>query len=268
MQQAFGEYAPDVYARDNLNASHFQDLKAYMRFTPTFKGTCAVVGSSSSLLKSADGALIDSADTVVRVNAVPKLPELYAAYTGKRTDVLVTHFDKHVHRKSFTVIPPTVYYCISATMSRACWNNVRKDGMFRVSPRLVRRVRRSHGLWPWPSTGFIAFEVANMLCDEVRLYGFGIDPLFSNCSHYYNTLISNPARCGKRGLDAWAGSFSQDHQTYVKASWHNLRREAMLVRDHPFALPVEAREYSPYAIEKKRAALRKERQLAAQSSGS
>jgi len=242
MQEAFGEFVPGVYAQSNLHdAPHFQYLREHMRFAPPFKGSCAVVGSSSSLLKSADGALIDSADTVVRINSAPNL-QRYAAYTGNRTDVFVTHFDKHVHN-TVDLIPPTVFYCISATMSRMCWDRVREDGMYRVGPRFIRRVRQSHGLMPWPSTGFIAFELANVLCDEVRAYGFGIDPLFSNCSHYYNVDRGDPARCTKDGLEGWARGANMDHHTYVLAKWHDLGREAMLMRDHYFTLAPKARAH-------------------------
>jgi hypothetical protein len=252
MQQAFGEFAPDVYSPLRLNASYFQQLRAQMRIAPTFKGSCAVVGSSSSLLKTAYGELIDSADTVVRVNALPKLPHLYAAYTGKRTDVLVSTFDRHVHTTDLNVT--MVFYC-HTSMSSGCWNRVIEDGMYRVCPRFVHRIRKSHGLRPWPSSGFIAFELANVFCDEVWAYGFGIDPLFSNCSHYYNVFEGNPARCIYPLLGNRLRNSEKNHDRYLMTTWHDLKREAMLMRDHPSALPPDARTHSPWA--KRLAVLRK-----------
>jgi len=258
MEEAFGGWAPDVYELNNLNASQFKQVKAQMRITPQFKGLCAVVGSSSSLLKTAEGALIDSADTVVRVNALPKLPDLFAAYTGKRTDVLVSTFDLHIHTVDLNPFPAMVFYCHTRSFSRACWNGVSKDGMFRVCPRFVRRVRRSHGLLPWPSTGFIAFELANVLCDEVHVYGFGIDPLFSNCSHYYNAIKGDPSRCGIRGIGNRLGNSFAEHHNYLTSHWHDLEREVMLIRNHPFTLPPIARVHSPLEkLRRKRSLLRK-----------
>jgi hypothetical protein len=248
MQEAFGQFAPEVYSRRFLDAFQFQQLRAQMRIVPKFKGSCAIVGSSSTLLKSADGALIDSADTVVRVNALPKLPHLYATYTGNRTDVLVSHFDKAVHNASKLASFPGVvfvFYCISKTMSASCWHAVRQDGMYRVCPRFVRRVQRSSGLFPWPSSGFIAFELANLLCDEVRAFGFGIDPLFSNCSHYYNALQDDSSRCVKNGLTDWTRNANAGHQVYINAPWHDLGREAMLMRDHPYTLAPDTRNHPP-----------------------
>jgi hypothetical protein len=257
MQEAFGQFAPGIYSPTYLNESQFQQLRAQMRIVPNFKGSCAVVGSSSTLLKSTDGSLIDSADTVVRVNELPKLPHLYAAYTGKRTDVLVSHYARHVHNVSqLKSLPAVVFYCINKMFSSTCWNAVREDGMFRVCPRFVRRVRRSTGLLPWPSTGLIAFELANVMCDEVRAYGFGIDPLFSNCSHYYNVRQGDPSRCGMKGLQGRVRSSNPDHQLYLKDYYHNLKREAMLMRDHPFTRAPDARTH-PRRITGKGALLRK-----------
>jgi hypothetical protein len=181
-EAAFGDWADGMHSPTKvLNYSRFLQLREQMQIMPPFKGRCAVVGSSSALLARAEGARIDSADTVVRVNTLPVVPERWSNYTGIRTDVIVGAFQHDMYHLEDAARPPArVYWCQSYHESRACWELVNKDHLYRASPGFVRRVRRSHGMVRWPSSGFIAFELANLLCEETELFGFGMDPLVSN----------------------------------------------------------------------------------------
>ena len=62
-----------------------------LRPNATRRRTCAVVGSSSNLLERYDGAAIDAADWVVRINNAPT-PANLSAHVGSRTDVYVNSF--------------------------------------------------------------------------------------------------------------------------------------------------------------------------------
>ena len=62
-----------------------------LRPNATRRRTCAVVGSSSNLLERRDGAAIDAADWVVRMNNAPT-PANLSAHVGSRTDVYVNSF--------------------------------------------------------------------------------------------------------------------------------------------------------------------------------
>lgn len=180
---------------------------------------------------------------MIRINSPPVRPRRYGAHTGHRTDVLVSAFDYRVH--TATPLPVrVVFLCHPKFSGPECWDGISADGMFRVSPGLVRRVRRFLGVLPWPWTGLVAFELANLLCDEVRAFGFGADGLFSNCTHYYNVVDGQPFKCAAHQFGGLSGVLHEsisDHRAYVLNPWHDLRREAMLMKDHPYTRPPEAR---------------------------
>eukprot|EP00967_Tisochrysis_lutea_P047339 scaffold57643_cov33-Tisochrysis_lutea.AAC.1 len=197
METVFGHFAPHIYDRD-LNESVFRRLRAQMVRTPDIHGRCAVVGSSTTLLKQPEGQRIDEAHTVIRVNSLPIMPEYFAQYTGNRTDVLFSTYDSYVHRNISNIPATTIFYChIKKTGAgiQACWRRVSRDGAYRVSPGFVRFIKNSFRLYPWPSAGFMAFATAAVLCDTVHLYGFGQDQAFSNCSHYYNAYKGHATIC-------------------------------------------------------------------------
>lgn len=181
-EAAFSSYVPGVY---KFNESVFRELRAHMRVAPAFTGTCAVVATSSTLLKRTDGARIDRAHTVIRVNSIPMLPHLFRAHHTPEAEP--TSSSPRSTDGRTPTSPPTrnrsVYFTASTGTSTGAGQRPEHDGLFRVSPGFVRTVQRMHGIRRWPSTGLIALSRANVLCDRVEAYGFGIDSTFSNCSH-------------------------------------------------------------------------------------
>ena len=123
----------------------------------------AIVGRAGSLLSSENGAAIDAADVVVRVNAVlPILPE-HEVHIGTRTDL--------------------VYHCKRAKASRI---SAAKRGIptWRVRGRARRYAAETHftnSKRLRPTTGFMAIWAA-LQCGaaEVRLFGFD----FFSSGHY------------------------------------------------------------------------------------
>lgn len=211
-------YQPGLYSKSFTRPIH-AGLVRNMRQFPRFGRTCAVVGTSSTLMQRHYGNDIDLHDTVVRVNSVPLLQK-YWRYTGVRDDVRIA---------TYPLVPPAnrnvrvVYYCHIPWYPSSCWESTRVDHHPRLSPTFVRQVQRTHALRVWPTTGLIAFEVASRLCQHVTAYGFGIDRSFSNCSHYYNVGRDNTCvtAFGKK-----LGNSNQNWEKYRGSWWHNFSYEA------------------------------------------
>ena len=178
---------------------------------------CIVVGTSSTLLKKAGGKYIDKFDVVIRVNDAP-IDHKYVKYTGTKEDVRIGTYPITTHS------PYKIYYCHTSWYPSDCWVKTDTDHHPRVSPAFVTTVKRSHKLIKWPSSGLIAFEVANHLCRIVHTVGFGIDTSFSNCTHFYNTKYDSPQECtyrySRRIRNSW-GTYKEYRRTY----WHELDKE-------------------------------------------
>ena len=211
-------YSTGVYYKSFTHSVHTSIVRNMSDF-PVVGKRCAVVGTSSSLLKHNQGKKIDAHDTVIRVNSVPLLKQ-YAKYTGFRDDIRVSTYPMYPKQgKNVSV----VYYCHIPWYPSTCWRATHIDHRPRLSPRFVHQVKQSHGLRKWPTTGMIAFEVANRLCERVTLYGFGIDTSFSNCSHYYNT--ERDKTC-KTAFGKKLGNTPINWNDYKKSSWHDFANEA------------------------------------------
>ena len=216
MDLMFG-YATGPYAKSLTRDVHSSIVKNMSDF-PSVGKNCAVVGTSSSLLRRKLGKQIDAHDTVIRVNSVPLL-EQYNKYTGIRDDIRVSTYPM-LPKESEGV--RVVYYCHIPWYPSACWYKTHIDHRPRLSPMFVQQVKQSHALKKWPTTGLMAFEVANRLCEHVTLYGFGIDTSFSNCSHYYNT---QPGKRCRRMFDKKLGNTQIDWKQYIQGSWHDFANE-------------------------------------------
>lgn len=94
----------------------------------------------------------------------------------------------------------------------------------------MRTVKRSHNLQKWPTSGLIAYEIANRLCNSIEVFGFGIDPSFSNCSHYYNTDPADVRKCVYR-YDSRLSNSMRFYDKYVKTGWHDMNKEWAFFKD-------------------------------------
>lgn len=214
----FANYAPGIY---NMNETHYWEHVAHMaRFDKTWD-RCAVVGTSSVLLKVPLGKYIDGFDAIFRVNDAP-IDDAFVRFTGARDHIRVgTHpmSSKSKH---------TIYYCHIRWYPTQCWSKTAVDHHPRVSPSFVRTVKRSHNLQKWPTSGLIAYEIANRLCNSIKVFGFGIDPSFSNCSHYYNTYAVRNCvyRYGPRLRNSM-----RYYNKYAKTVWHDMEKEWAFFKD-------------------------------------
>ncbi len=198
---------------------------------PTHRSpNCAVVGSSGALLRSSNGAEIDRAHWVFRVNNAPTDARV-RAHVGSRTTFSVNTFPnmRPVRGRREAAVPqrgaapargtPTlIYYCHVPRLTR-CWTNADHDRQHRVSPALVEDTKRDLGIsrgFRWPSTGAVAIALAMRMCRTTTVYGFGGDPASQSCARYYR---GSAIGCAPRS-PPWLPLFgdqrreSEDCQTY------------------------------------------------------
>ena len=115
----------------------------------------AVVGRAGSLLRAENGAEIDAADVVVRINWVLPIPPEQEIHAGSRTDLM--------------------FHCKRA---RAATLSAKRAGVptYRVRGKARRRAAKRHfrnAVRLRPTTGFMAIlSVLTHGAREVRLYGF------------------------------------------------------------------------------------------------
>ena len=166
------------------------------------RGSCAVVGSSSSLLGAGQGASIDAHAHVIRVNRAPAQP---AVDVGSRTDLAVVHGTSAwtaYHRANGRSAAPSLGYavycmgefgaCIRYTHSQPA-----EARMSQVSPLMVDQL---HGAliaegqqserYRLPSTGLVAIALARSLCNRTSIFGFDLsapnESSGGSCARYYN----------------------------------------------------------------------------------
>lgn len=210
----FSAYAPGVY---DMNQTQHRRHVTEMTNLDENWSRCAIVGSSSVLLKTPMGKYIDGFDAIFRVNDAPIDAE-FLNYTGVREHIRIGTYP--IKTKAIR----TIYYCHTRWYPTRCWLTTSVDHFPRVSPAFVRTVRRSHNLRKWPTSGLIAYEVANRLCESIEVFGFGIDPSFSNCSHYYNTDRADVRKCVYRyGLRL--RNSMRAYKKYEKSPWHEIGKE-------------------------------------------
>uniref|UniRef100_A0A4W5JXJ2 CMP-N-acetylneuraminate-beta-galactosamide-alpha-2,3-sialyltransferase 2 n=1 Tax=Hucho hucho TaxID=62062 RepID=A0A4W5JXJ2_9TELE len=160
---------------------------------------CAVVGNSGNLLGSQYGALIDSHNSVIRMNKATTSG--FEADVGNRT---THHF---MYPESAVDIGPGVHLvllpfklsdlqwvasALSTGEIKTTYMRVKdrvqadKDKVIVINPAFFKythdRWTERHGRYP--STGMLAIIFALHICDEVSVFGYGADQ-HGNWHHYW-----------------------------------------------------------------------------------
>lgn len=145
-------------------------------------GSCAVVGSSGTLLHHQLGREIDGHDAVIRVNGAPLGPR-HAAIVGTRTTWRLfssphaaSDFSFHEERsypnQTMLVVcdRPFVYSCQNVLFARP------KPNMHNLNPRFYEAVRRQTDARKnaIPLSGVVAVAVALRSCAAVDVYGLSV----------------------------------------------------------------------------------------------
>eukprot|EP01018_Ginkgo_biloba_P023047 Gb_24800 [translate_table: standard] len=151
-------------------------------FVPRQFGHCAVIGNSGDLLKTKFGKEIDSYDAVIRGNGAPK--ENYTQYVGKKSTFRLLNrgsakaLDKVAALdeigKEVLIIKTTIHDIMSK--------------MIREIPILnpvYLMLGTSFGSSA-KGTGVKALEFALSVCDSVDIYGFTVDPGYTEWTRYFS----------------------------------------------------------------------------------
>ncbi|KAI8541258.1 hypothetical protein RHMOL_Rhmol08G0047600 [Rhododendron molle] len=140
-------------------------LPAKPPFHPRQFKTCAVVGNSGDLLKTEFGEEIDGHDAVIRDNEAP-VNEKYAKYVGvKRHFRLVV---RGAARNMVTILNGSGKFIHSIP-----------NPVYLFQGIVLRRGAKG--------TGMKSIELALSMCDIVDIYGFTVDPGYTEWTRYFST---------------------------------------------------------------------------------
>ena len=153
--------------------------------------TCAVVGSSASLLSRRHGAHIDAHDAVYRMNLAPSGSRMhsdgarYRKHVGARTTIRVwqDQIMPDLSNKWTRANETIVLYCGPTVNLISCWWSLPTTGRPRLSPLAweqvnlaiygASRLPASAAVTQFPSSGAMTVWLALAQCASVSLYGFG-----------------------------------------------------------------------------------------------
>lgn len=167
--------------------------------TPSHCRRCAVVGNSGNLKGSNYGSQIDGHDFVFRLNHAPTIG--FEADVGSKTthQFMYPESAKDLPKNVSLVLVPfktlDLQWIVSAlTTGHINFTytavprkvKINKDKVLIYSPTFMKYIYDSwvekHGRYP--STGILAIIFALHLCDELDVYGFGVDSN-GNWHHYW-----------------------------------------------------------------------------------
>ncbi|XP_075520233.1 sialyltransferase-like protein 1 [Primulina tabacum] len=155
-------------------------LPATPPFHPRQFETCAVVGNSGDLLKTEFGQEIDSHDAVIRDNEAP-VNEKYAKFVGLKRD-----FRLVVRGAARNMIPilkgSDDEVLIIKSLTHRDFNTMIKtlpNPVYLFQGIVLRRGAKG--------TGMKSIELALSMCDIVDIYGFTVDPGYTEWTRYFST---------------------------------------------------------------------------------
>ncbi|CAA2978224.1 sialyltransferase 1 [Olea europaea subsp. europaea] len=155
-------------------------LPAKPPFHPRQFRTCAVVGNSGDLLKTEFGKEIDSHDAVIRDNEAP-VNEKYSKYVGLKRD-----FRLVVRGAARNMIPilngSDDEVLIIKSLTHRDFNAMIKripNPVYLFQGIVLRRGAKG--------TGMKSIELALSMCEVVDIYGFTVDPGYTEWTRYFST---------------------------------------------------------------------------------
>ncbi|KDP41852.1 hypothetical protein JCGZ_26870 [Jatropha curcas] len=155
-------------------------LPAKPPFRPRQFQTCAVVGNSGDLLKTEFGKEIDSHDAVIRDNEAP-VNEKYAKHVGLKRDFRLVV--RGAARNMVTILNgSTDEVLIIKSVTHRDFNAMIKsipNPVYLFQGIVLRRGAKG--------TGMKSIELALSMCDIVDIYGFTVDPGYTEWTRYFST---------------------------------------------------------------------------------
>ena len=177
----------------DLNVGKYDKYEELSRkiFIETVSGkSCAVVGSSSNLLESNYGSFIDSHDIVFRMNDAP-VEEQYAKDIGSKTNIWFINVPSvSPNNKDFKLDPRygNQFFMISANhpeLAKSFSEYYNQIVLWRTS-EIEALSKGSRDEIENISCGLKALYFAMSLCQEVNVFGFGVDK-FGKRGYYHDT---------------------------------------------------------------------------------
>ncbi|KAL9668593.1 hypothetical protein QQ045_006130 [Rhodiola kirilowii] len=148
-------------------------------FHPRQFHKCAVVGNSGDLLKTEFGEEIDSHDAVIRDNEAP-VNEKYAKYVGLKRDFRLVV--RGVARNMVAVVNGSAdEVLIIKSVTHRDFNAMIKtipNPVYLFQGIVLRRGAKG--------TGMKSIELALSMCDIVDIYGFTVDPGYTEWTRYFS----------------------------------------------------------------------------------
>ncbi|KAJ6814492.1 sialyltransferase-like protein 5 [Iris pallida] len=155
-------------------------LPAKPPFHPRQFKTCAVVGNSGDLLKTEFGQEIDGHDAVFRDNEAP-VNEKYARYVGLKRDFRLVV--RGAARNMAAILNgSTDEVLIIKSVIHRDFNAMIKElpnPVYLFQGIVLRRGAKG--------TGMKSIELALSMCDIVDIYGFTVDPGYTEWTRYFST---------------------------------------------------------------------------------
>ncbi|KAL4362592.1 hypothetical protein GQ457_04G011560 [Hibiscus cannabinus] len=155
-------------------------LPAKPPFHPRQFRTCAVVGNSGDLLKTTFGEEIDSHDAVIRDNEAP-VNEKYAKYVGLKRDFRLVV--RGAARNMVKILKGSDdEVLIIKSVTHRDFNDMIKtipNPVYLFQGIVLRRGAKG--------TGMKSIELALSMCDIVDIYGFTVDPGYTEWTRYFST---------------------------------------------------------------------------------
>ncbi|WCJ17940.1 Sialyltransferase-like protein 1 [Euphorbia peplus] len=155
-------------------------LPASPPFRPRQFRTCAVVGNSGDLLKTEFGKEIDSHDAVIRDNEAP-VNEKYAKHVGLKRDFRLVV--RGAARNMVKILNgSTDEVLIIKSVTHRDFNALIKsipNPVYLFQGIVLRRGAKG--------TGMKSIELALSMCDIVNIYGFTVDPGYTEWTRYFST---------------------------------------------------------------------------------
>ncbi|XP_058092972.1 sialyltransferase-like protein 5 isoform X1 [Magnolia sinica] len=149
-------------------------------FHPRQFKKCAVVGNSGDLLKTEFGQEIDGHDAVIRDNEAP-VNEKYARYVGLKRDFRLVV--RGAARNMVTILNGSDdEVLIIKSVTHRDFNAMIKEipnPVYLFQGIVLRRGAKG--------TGMKSVELALSMCDIVDIYGFTVDPGYTEWTRYFST---------------------------------------------------------------------------------
>lgn len=148
-------------------------------FHPRQFQTCAVVGNSGDLLKTEFGKEIDSHDAVIRDNEAP-VNQKYAKHVGLKRDFRLVV--RGAARNMIAILNGSVdEVLIIKSVTHRDFNTMIKEipnPVYLFQGIVLRRGAKG--------TGMKSVELALSMCDIVDMYGFTVDPGYTEWTRYFS----------------------------------------------------------------------------------